>query len=123
MPGLQKYAGNSHAFLTLSQWLMNNITKSNMSTVDMATKIDFLNRSMTSKRVRRLVAELVSSLAPYCLPRGDVWNIRVDDIPLWAPLTPRPSPDDINGYCALPFPHLSPTVIFRFVSFNFVFLF
>ena len=81
------------------EWLMNQILDSGATPEDLEARINFLNRTTNSKRLREAAAALVTELAPACLPgKKDFWMKKVHGQALWADLQPRVSQSSIDTY-------------------------
>ena len=92
---------------SIVQWILDRLIAEGVTAAQMVESIDLLNRYCRSLRCRQAAAELVTSLAPLCLPGPEsLWKTIIDGYKVWLALRERPATKQIDSYLDAIFPEI-----------------
>ena len=91
LPSVNKWLGNQRLGQSVMSWFLHALLSGNPTARDMVDHVDLLNRYRGGQRCPAQTANLVTRLAPLCLPSPrTLWFQEVDGQSVWDALRPRP---------------------------------
>ena len=115
LPSTMAMFTNHGTTSTTMNWLLDKLVDQRRQPAVIVEAVDFVNRDNPSRRCRPHVARLVSTLAPYCLPKPTaLWETEVDGKCIWSPLRPRAPQKGIDQYLDAVLPQIityDPTIL------------
>ena len=99
LDSMTQYTANYGTDASPVDRFLSNIQRAAIAPQEVVSKIDLVNRYKKGARCRDKTAQLITLLAPHCLPApATFWTQPVHGQPVWSPLQPRGSGQLFEAY-------------------------